>query len=369
MPCGIAYDARMADLRSDNWKPVIGITMGDPAGIGAEVIVRALSTSAVRRQARWVIYGMNEVLTYVADALELDPYWYRVQHDTSRARQRIIESVVVIDFDNFDGLIANRREPTKLGGLASKAFVEEAIHDAVLPDTDPRHLDAVVTGPINKAAWQLAGFNWPGHTELFAARTRAKRHAMMFISPRLRVALATTHISLMDIRNQLTIGRVFDPIDLANDACKELGIEQPRIAVTGLNPHAGEGGQFGDEEQRIIAPAIDVARSGGIDVHGPFPADSVFIRAAAGDYDAVVAMYHDQGLIPVKLLGWDKAVNWTIGLPIVRTSPDHGTAYDLAPKYAASEGSMVAALELAVTVATQRRLRVQAAEERRPAAS
>jgi 4-hydroxythreonine-4-phosphate dehydrogenase len=232
--------------------------------------------------------------------------------------------------------------------------VEDAILDAMRPQDDPRHLDALVTGPVSKIAWQLAGFRWPGHTELLAHRTRAKRHSMMFVSPRLRVALATTHLPLMDIRNVLTIGRVFDPIDLGHEACRQLGIERPRVAVTGLNPHAGEGGAFGDEETRLIEPAIRVARDAGIDAHGPFPADTIFIEAASGEWDLVVAMYHDQGLIPVKLLGWDKAVNWTLGLPIVRTSPDHGTAYDIAGRNRASAGSMAAAVELATTLAERR---------------
>jgi 4-hydroxythreonine-4-phosphate dehydrogenase len=174
---------------------------------------------------------------------------------------------------------------------------------------------------------------------------------MMFCSPRLRVALATAHLPLMDVRNVLTIGKVFDPIDLGNQFCKQLGIERPRIAVCGLNPHAGENGLFGDEEQRIVRPAIDAAKHAGIQAHGPFPGDTVFISAAAGEWDLVVAMYHDQGLIPVKLLGWDKAVNVTVGLPIVRTSPDHGTAFDIAGQNRASEGSMKAAIELAVKVA------------------
>jgi 4-hydroxythreonine-4-phosphate dehydrogenase len=216
------------------------------------------------------------------------------------------------------------------------------------PSGDPRRIDAVVTGPISKESWALAGFKWPGHTELLAFRTKAKRHAMMFDSPRLRVALATAHLPLMDVRNVLTIGRVYDPIDLGHEFCRQLGIAKPRIAVCGLNPHAGENGMFGDEDTRIIRPAIDAARRIGIDAHGPFPADTIFIRAAAGDWDLVVAMYHDQGLIPVKLLGWDKAVNVTVGLPIVRTSPDHGTAFDIAGQGKASEGSMKAAIELAV---------------------
>lgn len=335
-------------------RPTIAITMGDPAGIGPEVIIKALSDRSIRQQARFVIYGLNELLTYAADRRELDPFWYRVQHDSDRTARRIHEDIVVLDFDEFDGMVQAAHQPSRGGGLSSKAFVEEAITDAMLPCDHPRHVDAVVTGPVCKESWALAGFNWPGHTELFAYRTRAKRHCMMFTSPRLRVALATTHIPLMDIRNALTIGRVFDPIDLGNDACIDLGIRRPRIAVCGLNPHAGENGQFGDEESRLIEPAIKVARDSGIDVHGPYPADTVFIRAAAGDFDLVVAMYHDQGLIPLKLLGWDKAVNWTLGLPIIRTSPDHGTAFDIAGRNLASDGSMKAAIELAARLAANR---------------
>jgi 4-hydroxythreonine-4-phosphate dehydrogenase len=171
---------------------------------------------------------------------------------------------------------------------------------------------------------------------------------MAFVSPRLNVVLATTHVPLMELRNLLTIGRVHEPIVLGHELCQRLGIANPRIAVCGLNPHAGEGGLFGDEEIRVIKPAIDLARSGGIDVHGPFPGDTIFIDAAAGSWHLVVAIYHDQGLIPVKLLGWDKAVNVTLGLPIVRTSPDHGTAFGIAGRNQASEGSMRAAIELAV---------------------
>jgi len=332
-------------------KPTIGITMGDPAGIGPEVILKALAEAKIRRLGRFVIYGLNEILTYAADQIEIDPFWYRVQHDSNRTSRTIIENVVVLDFDEFDGLISSPRQPSRSGGCASKTFVEEAITDALLPPGHARRLDAIVTGPISKESWQAAGFNWPGHTELLAHRTRAKRHVMMFVSPRLRVALASTHLPLMKLRDVLTIGRVFDPIDLGHQACRQLGIERPRIAVCGLNPHAGENGQFGDEESRVIRPAIDVACHSGIDARGPFPADTVFIDAASGEYDLVVAMYHDQGLIPVKLLGWDKAVNWTLGLPIIRTSPDHGTAFGIAGNNKASAGSMIAAVELAATLA------------------
>jgi 4-hydroxythreonine-4-phosphate dehydrogenase len=335
-------------------RPTIGITLGDPVGIGPEVIVKALARRDLRAKARFVIYGLNESLNAEADQLEIEPFWFRVPHDSDRAARFISDNVVVLDFDEHDHFLHPRREPSRQGGAASRAFVEEAISDALRQSGDPRFLDAIVTGPINKEAWKLAGFNWPGHTELLAYRTGAKRHAMMFVSPRLKVVLATAHVPLMEIRNQLSIGRVFEPIDLGHEACRLLGIERPTIAVTGLNPHAGENGLLGDEEQRIIEPAIDMARENGINVKGPFPADTLFIDAASGMYDLVVAMYHDQGLIPVKLLGWDKAVNWTIGLPIIRTSPDHGTAFNIAGKNAASEGSMVAAIELAISLAQRK---------------
>ncbi|MHC5114275.1 MAG: 4-hydroxythreonine-4-phosphate dehydrogenase PdxA [Planctomycetota bacterium] len=349
-------------------RPTIGITMGDPAGIGPEVVIKTLSDPALRRLGRYVIYGLNEILTYEADRQEVEPFWHRVQHDSERAGRAITEPVVVLDFDEFDGMIRARREPSRGGGLASKTFVEEAIADAMRPADEPRHLDAVVTGPISKTSWSLAGFNWPGHTELLAHRTKSRRNVMMFVSPRLRVTLATTHLPLMDLRNVLTIGRVFEPIDLGHQACRELGIERPRIAVTGLNPHAGENGRFGDEEERLIKPAIDVAANAGMDVSGPFPADTVFAAAAAGRYDLVVAMYHDQGLIPVKLLGRGEAVNWTLGLPIVRTSPDHGTAFSIAGKGQADAGSMTESIRLAAQLARRRMAATGDASRSEPAA-
>ncbi len=334
--------------------PVIGITMGDPAGIGPEVTVKALADPALRRTARFVIYGQNDLLTYAADRAGIHPFWFRVAAHSERAALPLPGDATVLDYPGEDLVRPGPPGPSRVGGLASKQFVEDAITDALREPSDPRFIDAVVTGPISKESWALANFRWPGHTELFAARTKAKRHAMMFVSPRLRVALATAHVALMDIRNVLTIGRVFDPIELGADLCRRLGIERPSVAVCGLNPHAGEQGMFGDEEERIIRPAIEVAKRHGIDARGPFPGDTIFIDAAAGKYDLVVAMYHDQGLIPVKLLGWDKAVNVTAGLPIVRTSPDHGTAFNIAGTNAASEGSMRAAIELAVRMCATR---------------
>ncbi len=324
--------------------------MGDPLGIGPEVVVKALADASLRAAARFVVYGDNELLLAAAECARIRPNWFRGSVEHARDGSMVLGDCTVIDYA-ISHALGPHREPSKPSGVASKSFVEDAIQDALRPIGDARRLDALVTAPISKESWALAGFRWPGHTELLAARTKAKRQAMAFVSPRLKVVLATTHVPLMEIRNLLTIGRVHEPITLGHELCQQLGIAKPRIAVCGLNPHAGESGLFGDEELRVIRPAIDMARALGIDVHGPFPGDTIFIGAAAGNWDLVVAMYHDQGLIPVKLLGWDKAVNVTLGLPIVRTSPDHGTAFDIAGKNQASEGSMRAAIELAIRLA------------------
>jgi 4-hydroxythreonine-4-phosphate dehydrogenase len=334
-------------------RPLVGITMGDPLGIGPEVVVKALAESSLRASARFVVYGDNELLLAAADAARVHPTWFRASADHARDGAMVLGDFTVIDYGIAPSLGGAAHEPSKAGGTASKNFVEDAILDALRAPSDPRRLDAIVTAPISKESWALAGFRWPGHTELFAARTKAKRQAMAFVSPRLKVVLATTHVPLMEIRNFLTIGRVHEPIALGHELCQRLGIAKPRIAVCGLNPHAGENGLFGDEEIRVIKPAVDMARASGIDVHGPFSGDTIFIDAASGAWDIVVAMYHDQGLIPVKLLGWDKAVNVTLGLRIVRTSPDHGTAFGIAGRNQASEGSMKAAIELAVRLASE----------------
>lgn len=331
-------------------KPVIGITMGEPAGIGPEVVVKALADPAIRKLARYVIFGMNELLAYAADLAEIDPFWWRLQHDSPRATFDLVHDVVVLDYDEYTMLGSAVHKPTRAGGQASLRFIDDAIAAARKP-REEGGIDAIVTAPICKESWHLAKCRFPGHTELLQHRTRAKRVAMMFNAPQLNVVLATVHVPLMDLRNLLNIGSVYDPIDLGNEACKQLGIENPRIAVCGLNPHASENGQFGDEEERIITPAIEAARQHGIDAQGPFPADTLFGQAIAGKYDLVVAMYHDQGLIPVKMLAFDEAVNVTLGLPIIRTSPDHGTAFDIVGKNIANPGSMKAAIRLAAKLA------------------
>jgi 4-phospho-D-threonate 3-dehydrogenase / 4-phospho-D-erythronate 3-dehydrogenase len=359
-------------------RPIIGITMGDPGGVGAEVIVKALADPEIRKLARYVVFGLNELMAYVADLAEVEPYWWRDQHERfslnslplpETLRDNYPHDVVVLDYDEFSILGLDHRGATKAGGTASMQFITDAIQAAL-----KNKIDAIVTAPICKESWKLAGFDrWPGHTELLAEKTKAKRYAMMFAAPPtlkmegqgsalmshkgLRVVLCTIHQALFDLRNTFKIGTVFDPIDLANRALVEwFGIAKPRIAVCGLNPHASENGLFGDEEKRIIEPAIMMARQQGIDATGPFPADTIFIKAVQGQYDLVVAMYHDQGLIPVKLLDFAGSVNMTLGLPIIRTSPDHGTAFDIAGKNKADPGSIKAAILMAIEAAKTRRI-------------
>ena len=215
-------------------------------------------------------------------------------------------------------------------------------------------VDAVVTAPLNKAAMNMAGYEYAGHTELLTERTGAERVSMLLIGPNLRIVHVSTHVALAEAIDRVTPERVMDVIQIAHDACRALGIAQPRIAVAGLNPHASEGGLFGDEEERRIEPAIRAARARGLDVSDPQPPDTVFLRATKGVYDIVVAQYHDQGHIPMKLLAFDSGVNVSYGLPIIRTSVDHGTAFDIAGKGIAGESSMLAAIDVAIQMAHAR---------------
>lgn len=336
-------------------RPTIAVTMGDPGGIGPEVVVKALADPARRAKARFRIYGTNGVLMEACDRARIDPFWWRVEFNSERLEDAMAQDCVLIDYDPPGGRVLYPRAATNRGGEYSYRFVEDAITAAEKRHDQPLHADAIVTAPISKQAWSLAGRKFPGHTELLARRFLAKRVAMMFEAPRLRVTLVTMHVPLLDLSHALTIGRIFDAIDLTYLALKEAGIYRPRLAVCGLNPHAGENGLLGDEEQRLITPALGLAQHQGINVSGPFPADTIFNAAVEGRFDAVVAMYHDQGLIPIKLLSRDEAVNITLGLPTVRTSPDHGTAYDIAGSNKANPGSMEAAIDCAIRMVQARR--------------
>jgi len=327
---------------------VIGVTMGDAAGIGPEVVVKALADPEVRRAAKFIVFGMNEQLCYAADRAEIEPFWGRHQHE--KISREYPHKVVVADYDEYS-VPPWLKAPSCVAGEASIRFCLDAIA-AVQAGV----IDAMVTAPISKESWKMADAAWPGHTEMLAEKCKSPWKAMMFVSGPLKVALATIHEALFDVRHKFTIGCVFEPIDLLNDALREyFSIENPRIGVAALNPHAGENGQFGDEEQRIISPALLLAQEQGINCVGPIPADSLFVRAVQGEFDGVVAMYHDQGMIPIKLLDREHAVNITIGLPIVRTSPAHGTAFDIVGRNQASPLSMKSAILTAIRMAKVKR--------------
>jgi 4-hydroxythreonine-4-phosphate dehydrogenase len=285
-------------------KPRVAITVGDPAGIGPEVAARAAADSRVRDACDPVLYAPPDGTIFPPGVLSAD------------------------------------------AGRAAYHTIVRAVADA------QRHaVDAIATAPVNKEAFRLAGLPWNGHTDLLAHLTGAPDVAMMFYSEALRVVLATVHIALADVPRAITRESLEATIALTARELPRFGVAAPRIAVAGLNPHAGEHGLFGREEETAIMPAIAAARGRGIDVSGPFPADTVFVRARRGEFDVVVACYHDQGLIPVKLVAFGQAVNVTLGLPIVRTSVDHGTAFDIAGKGIADPQSMIAAVLLAARLA------------------
>ena len=330
--------------QNQSWQPLIAITMGDPAGIGPEIVIKALADPDVRALGQFVIFGLHETLSYAADRAEIDCYWWRFQHDRL---YNLNNNVTVADYDELYEIPEPAPRPNRLCGQASLSFLQGAIQLA-----QKQRLAALVTAPICKQSWKLAKCRFPGHTEMLAHFFRVKNVAMMFAGGSLRVALATIHEPLFAVRHKFTIGRVFNPIVLLDKALREwFGIVEPRIAVAAVNPHAGENGQFGDEEKRIIKPAILMAGESGVNCSGPFPPDSIFNMALDGKFDGVVAMYHDQGLIPVKLLAPNDSVNITLGLPIIRTSVDHGTAFDIAGRNIARVEPMKNAIRMAVRLA------------------
>lgn len=296
--------------------PRVGITVGDPAGIGPEITAAAVSDRAVRDACTPIVYG-DEYMPSAPGA----------------ARAAIRTGTVSAE-----------------AGRAAHDAIVRAVRDALAGQ-----IDAIATAPINKAAFAMAGFPWRGHTELLAHLTGATSVAMMFHSDALRVVLATVHIPLAEVATALTAERLTAVIRLSADELPRFGFARARLALAGLNPHAGEDGLLGAEEERTLKPAVALCRSQGIDIAGPYPADTVFVRAARGEFDAVIACYHDQGLIPVKLVAFGRAVNVTLGLPIIRTSVDHGTAFDIAGKGQADPGSLIEAVLLAARLANARK--------------
>lgn len=323
----------------------IGITLGDPAGIGTEITLKALSDKKLREQAVFLIIGDYGTAMHVQKQLNLSLNFHIIS-DIGKLRL----SEELINFINL-GNITFSIPYGKVDARCGKAAYEY-INMACLLLRSKNNLDALVTAPISKESLNLAGYHIQGHTQLLAQRFNARYVRMMFIADKLRVVLVTVHVGLKDVPGLITKKAVQDTIFTTYRIMKTyFGIKKPRIAISGLNPHASEGGLFGNEEKHYIIPAIEKAKSQKLRVEGPIPADTLFWKAKNGEFDAVIAMYHDQACIPFKTLYFDRGVNVTLGLPFIRTSPDHGTAFDLAGKNQANPLSMKEAIKLAVEMA------------------
>ncbi len=317
----------------------IGITLGDPAGIGPEIVARVLGEGP---PCPCVVYGDAAILSRAAKLVGASFEVANVEVPGPGSSRPDLAHVVRV------GTVPSNLPIGRVSaeaGAAAYASITRAIDDALAG-----RLSAIVTAPINKDALRAAGVPFPGHTEILADRSGTTDFAMLLVNDELRVLLVTIHLSLMDAIRAVTPVSELRAIRLAHGAMRGLGFEAPRVAVAGLNPHAGENGLFGREDLDIIAPAIAAARAEGIDASGPWPADTIFMRARRGEFDIVVAQYHDQGLIPVKYLGLDQGVNITVGLPFCRTSVDHGTAFDIAGRGVADHASLKAALRQAMAL-------------------
>jgi 4-hydroxythreonine-4-phosphate dehydrogenase len=332
----------------DGQKPILAITMGDPSGIGPEVVLKALAHPEVYSRCNPLVIGDRRILERAMPNLGVASLHIDEAGGPATA---VFQpgTVTLIDLRNADPSECPWGEISPVSGNAAVEYVFAACDMAMAGE-----VDAIVTAPLNKAAMFAAGFTYAGHTELLTERTGAQKVSMLLIGPNLRVVHVSTHVALTEAIARVKQQRVMDVIQIAWDACRALGIEQPRIAVAGLNPHASEGRLFGTEEATEIEPAIAEMRARGMHVSDPQPPDTVFLRATKGAYDIVIAMYHDQGHIPMKLLAFDSGVNVSLGLPIIRTSVDHGTAFDIAGRGIAREESMLAAIDVAVQMVNAR---------------
>ena len=328
-------------------KPVIAVTMGDPAGIGPEVVLRALADESADSMCYPVVFGSAAVLKREIDSHQLDLRIVSVDsahiHPTERGVIQLVET-------SGDEALVPYGEVSVAGGEAAVAAVIAAADLAVRGV-----VDGICTAPLNKESMRSAGYHFDGHTELLAEVTGSGPVSMLLLGDRLRVAHMTTHRSLSSVSQAITAERIATVVKIAHEAMQSLGFNEPRIAVAGINPHSGENGLFGDEEMTVMAPAIAALVAEGYRVSGPASPDSVFIDMLSGRYDIVVAAYHDQGHIPVKLLERNRAVNVTGGLPIIRASVDHGTGFDIAGQGVADIENMLAALAVAAAMATRKR--------------
>jgi 4-hydroxythreonine-4-phosphate dehydrogenase len=326
--------------------PRVAITMGDPAGIGPEVVLKAVAEQEIRRLCVPVIIGDAQLLAHTARTLDL-----QCGYDIVRKGEPIPEQLsepLIFHLDNINGFIEPGIE-SAAAGKAAGGYIEAAVELCAAGS-----VDAIATAPINKRSLFLGGYSFPGHTEFLAQLTGSEEYAMAFVAANLRIVLISTHVPLAEAITLVERDRIIRTINLTHRELLRWGIEQPRIAVAALNPHGAEGGLFGMEEASEIAPAIEACcATGDIDVRGPFSADTIFLRASRGEFDAVIACYHDQAMIPVKCLSFGEAVNVTLGLPFIRTSVDHGTAFDIAGKGIAEHSSMIAAIKLAAQLSSR----------------
>ncbi|WP_436371243.1 4-hydroxythreonine-4-phosphate dehydrogenase PdxA [Cytobacillus sp. BC1816] len=331
-------------------KPVVGITMGDAAGVGPEIILKSLAESEMYEISNPLVIGDRKILERAKSFVESGLVIEAVKADQLNEIPYKHGVVHCLDLDLLpEDLPIGQVSPA--AGDAAFQYLAKAIEMA-----KENSIDAICTAPLNKEALQKGGHMYPGHTEILADLTNTKDYSMMLSAPNLRVIHVTTHVGIIDAVKMINPERVYHVLKLAHDTLKKAGIESPKIAVCGINPHAGENGLFGygEEEEKVI-PGVEKAQAEGINAVGPLPADTLFFRAVRGDFDIVVAMYHDQGHGPVKVLGLDAGVNITVGLPIIRTSVDHGTAFDIAGKGIADEKSLMEAMRQAVELAPKKK--------------
>ena len=340
-------------------KPIIAITMGDPAGIGPEIIIKALSLKETYEKCRPLVTGDANIMQWAVDNMQSELKIHRIS-SVKEARFELgtidVYDLACIDMSTFQpGVLQNQC------GHAAFISVTTAIQLAM-----DNEVDATVTAPLNKEALHNAGHNFDGHTEIYAHYTNTKKYAMLLADEHLRVIHVSTHVPLRVACDRVKKDRIIEVTELITDACKQFGIENPRIGIAGLNPHASDGGLFGWEEEKEISPAVKELQERGFNVDGPVPPDSLFAKARCGKYDGCVAMYHDQGHIPFKVVGfqWNKetgkmeaakGVNITLGLPIIRVSVDHGTAFDVAGKGIASPDAMMLSIDYATKMAINRK--------------
>jgi len=350
-------------------RPILGLTMGDPAGIGPELCLQALRDPSILGRCVPVLFGDAKVIERVGKSLVQSSSSFSSPKARNQSRTRLkeeshrvlslaewekvttVSEPLIVDCAAIDAVKIKPGNISAACGRAGFIFIKQAIQSALAGK-----IDGVVTAPINKEALQMAGVRHPGHTEIFTALTGAGRSCMMLYSEVLTVSMVTTHIGYLDVPQKLSVKRVRDVIELTAEAMQWMLRRKPRLGVCGLNPHAGEHGLFGRrEEEKIVAPAVAQARKSGLAVEGPLPPDAAFTSGQRKKYDAIVTLYHDQGHIPFKMLAFDTGVNITLGLPIIRTSVDHGTAFDIAWKGIADPQSLYAAIRVATELAAGRK--------------